>query len=87
MFYEPELLGPLGSTLMMLNPLSPILEGIRLAAIEHHNLLVPIEGEAGLLIWHPWHLGYAADATSRLSAQALLADSCALAVCTRYATP
>lgn len=59
-FYEPALLGRLGSTLMMLNPLSPILEGIRLAAIEHRNLLVPIEGEAGFLIWHPWHLGYAA---------------------------
>jgi len=59
-FFEPALLGRLGSTLMMLNPLSPILEGVRLAAIEHHNLLVPIVGEAGFLIWHPWHLGYAA---------------------------
>jgi ABC-type polysaccharide/polyol phosphate export permease len=59
-FYEPELLGQLGSVLMMLNPLSPILEGVRLSVVEHHNLLVPVVGEAGFVVWHPWHLAYAA---------------------------
>ena len=62
-FYEPELFGPTGSTAMMLNPLSPILEGLRLAVIEHHNLLVPwtiIQSGQSILVWQPWYLLYAA---------------------------
>ena len=31
-FFEPEMLGPTGARLMMLNPLAPILEGLRLAS-------------------------------------------------------
>ena len=30
-YYEPEIFGPIGSQIMMLNPASPILEGIRLS--------------------------------------------------------
>jgi ABC-type polysaccharide/polyol phosphate export permease len=63
-FYEPQFFGPTGSLLMMLNPLSPLLEGLRLAIVEHHNLLVPLSvtlahGPA-VVAWHPWYLAYAA---------------------------
>ncbi len=63
-FYEPANLGPTGSQLMMLNPLSPLLEGLRLAIVEHHNLLhsVMVTSPAGqqILAWHPAYLLYAA---------------------------
>jgi ABC-type polysaccharide/polyol phosphate export permease len=53
-FYEPSMLGPGGAYLVMLNPLSPILEGLRLSIVEGHSLLVPFGA------WAPWHLAYAA---------------------------
>jgi ABC-type polysaccharide/polyol phosphate export permease len=63
-FYEPHFFGPTGSTLMMLNPLAPIFEGLRLAVVEHHNLLAPLPvtppGGVEMIAWHPWYLGYAA---------------------------
>jgi len=62
-FYEPELFGPTGAQLMMLNPLSPILEGLRLAIVEQHNLLHPLVAELNgsqVWIWHPGYLVYAA---------------------------
>lgn len=61
-FYEPELFGPTGAQLMMLNPLSPILEGLRLAIVEQHSLLHPLVAEMNgshLWIWHPGYLVYA----------------------------
>jgi ABC-type polysaccharide/polyol phosphate export permease len=58
-FFEPEMFGPLGARLMMLNPLAPILEGLRLSVVYDHNLLLPLV-EAGrkgtVLIWTPWYL-------------------------------
>lgn len=64
-FYESRLLGPSGCPLMMcINPLSPILEGIRLVLIEGHNLFVPIVEQAGgfspVLTWSPWYLACSA---------------------------
>ncbi|GAB6164113.1 ABC transporter permease [Thermostilla marina] len=63
-FYEPHFFGPRGAGWMMLNPLSPMLEGLRLAVIEHHNLLEPliVQAKNGVRIvaWQPWYLGYAA---------------------------
>jgi lipopolysaccharide transport system permease protein len=60
-FFEPAMLGARGSRLVMLNPLSPILEGMRLAIVEHHNLLVPIaETAKGGIVWDPMYLGYSA---------------------------
>ena len=38
-FFEPEMFGPVGARLMMLNPLAPILEGFRLSLVYDHNLL------------------------------------------------
>jgi lipopolysaccharide transport system permease protein len=63
-FYEPQVFGPNGCLTMMLNPLAPLLEGLRLCVIEHHNLLVPlvIASASGqeILVWTPWYLVYAA---------------------------
>lgn len=61
-FFEPFLLGPTGGLLMMLNPLAPVLEGMRLAVVEHHNLLTPLSitlHETSLVVWQPWYLLYA----------------------------
>lgn len=61
-FYEPANLGVTGSRLIMLNPLAPLLEGIRLAVVEHHNLLntlvVAVPGGQDVLAWHPVYLLY-----------------------------
>ena len=61
---EPAMLGERGASLIMLNPLSPILEGVRLALQGGHSLLQPVtevtsKGVA-LVVWQPWYLGYAA---------------------------
>ena len=52
--------GALGSRIMMLNPIAPLLEGLRLSIVEHHNLLQPLTAPAGFLVWRPWYLGYSA---------------------------
>jgi len=61
-FFEPAMFGPLGAKLMMLNPLAPILEGLRLTIIQGHNLLQPltetIAGGPEVLAWTPWYLAY-----------------------------
>jgi lipopolysaccharide transport system permease protein len=58
-YYEPSVLGPRWILPQMLNPLAPILEGLRLAMVDGHNLLVPITRIAdGSLIWSPWYLVY-----------------------------
>lgn len=61
-FFEPVMLGPLGGRLLMLNPISPIIEGMRLAVIDGHNLLEPLtvynRRGVGVLSWTPWYLVY-----------------------------
>jgi lipopolysaccharide transport system permease protein len=62
-FFEPVMFGPVGAKLMMLNPLAPILEGLRLAIVERHNLLEPLiltTAKGQVLAWSPWYLAYAA---------------------------
>jgi lipopolysaccharide transport system permease protein len=63
-FYEPANFGPRGAHLMMLNPLAPLFEGLRLAIVEQHNLFheLIITSRAGqqILEWHPGYLFYAA---------------------------
>jgi len=61
-FFEPSMFGPKGSFLMMLNPLSPVLEGIRLSVVEHHNLIrvlteIAADGSV-VVVWSPWYLAY-----------------------------
>jgi lipopolysaccharide transport system permease protein len=62
--FEASVLGPRGAKLVMLNPLAPILEGMRLAVIGGHSLLVPVleTSTKGLTVvaWQPWYLAYAA---------------------------
>ena len=62
--YEPALLGPSGARLVMLNPIAPILEGLRLAIFHGHSLIEPyvVMNRHGIevLTWTPWYLGYSA---------------------------
>jgi ABC-type polysaccharide/polyol phosphate export permease len=61
-FFEPQMFGGLGSQLMMLNPLAPILEGLRLCVVEGHDLAETlwVVGQRGetVLVWTPWYLVY-----------------------------
>jgi lipopolysaccharide transport system permease protein len=57
---DAPMYGPRGSPIMMLNPMAPILEGLRLSVVYHRNLLEPVSAPAGFPFWHPWHLAYSA---------------------------
>jgi lipopolysaccharide transport system permease protein len=59
-FYEPSMLGRKIGGIILLNPLSPILEGFRLCVIGGHNLLVPLVSPTGFPVWEPWYLLYSA---------------------------
>lgn len=62
-FFEPQMLGPTGARLAMLNPLAPILEGLRLAVVQGHNLLQPLTATVRadvVTVWEPWYLAYSA---------------------------
>jgi lipopolysaccharide transport system permease protein len=60
-FYEPSILGGQWIGLQMLNPVAPILEGLRLSVANGHNLLVTItQSTDGALIWSPYYLFYSA---------------------------
>jgi lipopolysaccharide transport system permease protein len=62
-FFEPEMFGAKGARLMMLNPLSPIMEGLRLSVVRNFNLLdtLVVQGHHGpVLAWSPWYLAYSA---------------------------
>jgi ABC-type polysaccharide/polyol phosphate export permease len=62
--YDPSLIGPNGARLMMLNPIAPILEGLRLAIFHGHSLLEPfiVVSKRGIevMTWTPWYLAYSA---------------------------
>jgi ABC-type polysaccharide/polyol phosphate export permease len=57
---DAPMFGPRGAGIMMLNPIAPILEGLRLSVVQHHNLLQPLAAPAGFLFWRPWYLAYSA---------------------------
>jgi lipopolysaccharide transport system permease protein len=59
-FFDPSMIGPRLGSLIMLNPLSPLLEGLRLAIVERHDLLLPLVAADGLVVWSPGYLVYAA---------------------------
>lgn len=59
-FVEPAMLGARGARLMMRNPLAPLLEGLRLAVMDGHDLLRPLVGAGGVVAWRPGDLAYAA---------------------------
>jgi lipopolysaccharide transport system permease protein len=57
---DAPMFGPRGAFIMMLNPVAPLLEGLRLSVVSHHNLLYPMKAVAGFLFWRPWYLAYSA---------------------------
>lgn len=57
-FFDADAFGPRGAMLLLANPLAPILEGLRLVLVEGHGLSVPLRGQAGALVWHPWLLAW-----------------------------
>lgn len=60
-FFDAAMFGPVAGPIAMLNPLAPLLEGLRLAVVEGHNLLHPLEvvtRGAPVLGWSPWYLAY-----------------------------
>lgn len=59
-FFDPSMMGHKLRRLIMLNPLSPLLEGLRLAIVEQHNLIAPLTSSTGVIIWSPLYLFYAA---------------------------
>ena len=62
--YEATLLGPKFARLIMLNPIAPILEGMRLTMFQGHSLLEPLMVLSAkgipVVAWQPWYLGYSA---------------------------
>jgi ABC-type polysaccharide/polyol phosphate export permease len=61
-FFEPSMFGPRGATLLMANPLAPILEGLRLSLVEGQNLAATITTSTPrgtVTVWTPWYLAYA----------------------------
>jgi ABC-type polysaccharide/polyol phosphate export permease len=66
-FFEPAMFGTRGAAIAMLNPMSPILEGLRLSVTAGHNLFEPLTttlaSGALVTIWSPWYLMYAIGVT------------------------
>jgi lipopolysaccharide transport system permease protein len=61
--FDAPAFGARGARLLMLNPLSPIFEGLRLAVFNGHNLLQPLSQltRGGMVTaWEPWYLLYGA---------------------------
>ena len=57
---DAPMYGRVGCRVLMLNPVAPILEGLRLSVIEHHNLLNPLAAPQGFPFWGPGTLAYVA---------------------------
>jgi lipopolysaccharide transport system permease protein len=60
-FVEPVMFGARGAKWLMLNPLAPLLEGLRLAIVESHNLAMTltVSTAAGpVTVWDPLYLVY-----------------------------
>ena len=55
-FFDASAFGGERTWLVMLNPLAPVLEGMRLAVVAGHDLASPLLGANGALIWSPWFL-------------------------------
>jgi len=59
--FDAGMAGPRYAPVLMLNPLAPVLEGLRLAVVENHNLLHPLrvmEGTRLVETWSPWFLAW-----------------------------
>ena len=58
--FDAQMYGPTGSRIMMLNPVAPILEGLRLSIVYQENLLSTLTAPEGFVYWHPYYLLYSA---------------------------
>lgn len=56
--FDVSAFGPRAAALFMLNPLTPILEGLRLTLANGTSLLTTIHAPSGVLVWSPWDLVY-----------------------------
>lgn len=59
-FFDLDAFGPAGAHTFSLNPLTPLLEGARLALVTGHDLREPLISASGAVVWTPGHLVYAA---------------------------
>ena len=62
-FFEPSMLGARGAHLAMLNPLTGILEGLRISIVTGEGLMHPITRMVHGIetpVWEPWELAYSA---------------------------
>lgn len=62
-FFEPQMLGPKGASIMMLLPLSPFVQAMDIAAARGRSLLSTVEvmtRKGQIVVWAPWMLGYGA---------------------------
>lgn len=57
--FDAQMFGPKFSKVIMLNPVAPILEGLRLSIVNQHNLFQPLAAPEGFVYWHPYYLAYA----------------------------
>lgn len=57
-FVDVEQFGARGARLAMLNPVAPLLEGLRLAVVGRHDLLHPLVTAAGVVVWDPLYLAW-----------------------------
>lgn len=62
-FYEAAAVAGQKVWLVMLNPLAPVLEGLRLAIVAGHDLSQPLVAASGAVAWTPWYLAYSAAAS------------------------
>jgi len=58
-FFNADAFGAKGARIAMLNPIAPLLEGLRLAIVQGHNLVQPLAGYADSVAWTPGYLIYA----------------------------
>ncbi len=59
-FLDAAQFGARGSRIVMLNPVAPVLEGLRLAIVNGHDLSRPLVLPSGIVAWHPWYLVWSA---------------------------
>jgi ABC-type polysaccharide/polyol phosphate export permease len=62
-FFEPTTFSAGIARLMMLNPLSANMEGLRLSLTQSGSLLHTLTNAAGTTVWTPWYLAYATAGT------------------------
>lgn len=58
--FNADAFGPDGVKPLMLNPLGPLLEGLRLTVVHGHDLASPFLGASGAVVWTPWYLAWSA---------------------------